>query len=228
MLRVDSSFVGDIESGFYSTLDLLGRYPEKVISKTRCLDKWDLDIANKLKTVEEESFLEDFFKVNNETSFDEKEIDLFLSILSNIEIQDFEENQAGIVWYFGLLNNLTDIVQKAKASSIYKGSESSEIHRFLRLKYMIETIAREKKYILCRLFELDRAYIEHFFIKISSKFRLSSPPYFSEFLRKLESYRLNFIVMVLMSEKYHFIHKFCMVAMLKSSYSREDASLIKF
>ena len=215
ILKVDCEFLNDIESSLYCTLDIIGKYPEYIFIKDSQQNNTHFQAKTSMS-------LKNTFKLNDKTFISPRQITILLSILANIDIRDFLQNVHGIVWYFELFDkkkkehDTLDYNFNPRISKFEHYKENSEIGRFIRLKILINRICREKKMDVLRVFDFNFEYLKHLLIKLSPKFAVCLDEKLQVVLRVYRRYFFNFLLGLMMSDKIHFIHKFCLVVLLNS------------
>ena len=225
VLKIDCAFLDDIESSFYTMLDLANLYPKDILNRKK---------GNLVDLIQHSEFVDfgiqsisskDLFESNHQTFLECEHIDLLLSILANIEIEDFPRNEKGIIWFFDLekagSRNILDMKINLQRSWSRKKVDDSELGRFKRLEYLTEQVNDKGKYLLKRVFKLENIHLEYLLIKISNKFARCLPYYLSMFVQNYRKLFLKFLIQVMLSKKYSFFHKFCVVMMLKSNVKKQ-------
>jgi hypothetical protein len=228
LLKVDSKFVEDCESCFYTMLDLFKFYP-KTIPSSNTLNA-SLNSIRKSYLFQSNSFTDqEIFKKERIKSFiTDDQIDILISILAVIEKERFPVHEIGIMKTFGhykskelkirreeYLNK--DAKQKGRVLDVDDGY--SDLTRFQRLRFLIYDLAEFNKKKVLQLLGLEASAVKHLLIKLGIEdlpnFE-NLPVLILRYFQVLKKLIFHFLIYFLLSKDYSYIHKFLVIAVFKS------------
>ena len=226
-LKIKSKFIGDCESCFYSILYIFEKYPSIVpyVKKSSLYQIKRKSILNDSKRESTEILFQD---EKIKSIFTNDQIDLLIYILAIIEKNKFPEHEVGIMMIFEYYKTKELNIREVYSSdNITDGSnevldvynEDSDMSRFKRLKFLIYDIIKYKKKKVFQLFGLDYLTTKHLLIKLgfehTPSFKTLSP-YVLEFYSMIKDFMFQYLVYVMFSNEYSYLHKFMIIAILKS------------
>jgi hypothetical protein len=229
LLKVNCEFLNDLEGAFYSLIDVLGLFPKKFVCKNEPVSVFDSELFRSYTNLEDASNQNFENLQRKKTFFTNAHIDLLLAVLSNINKNEFEKNEAGIKWLFNLKKSKKMNMKKRMRSKNQKKTqieekdchkEGKQIQRYLRLKSLLEQINRLNFEKIIEIFNLKHSVLEVLLIKLSlcsSENYKFFPSFAKRFYSLLKKNIFNFLVYLMFSKKYHFVHKFCIILMIKSN-----------
>lgn len=227
-MKVRPGYVGDAENCFYSLLYVLGKYPKAAPIKRRSslmsvrrtsIMTSSLDADLRHNSLKEEKI---------RSPFSEGQIEILVYILAIIDKDRFVENQLAVLMMFGYFRNLKSQDQvkmvfekqgeKLELTSDFfvKGSDSS---RFGRLKMILENVSKNKRENVFQLFGLDHLSFKHFLIKLGLEFFPffeKLPPKLKKLYWVIKKFMFQYLIFLMFSNKYSFLHKFLIIAILKA------------
>lgn len=226
-LKVESYFLGDFESMFYSILEVMNHLPKKVSEPVRRTSSF---MFNSQVQSSRPSYQEN---VENISSFRAKitfitnlQIDVLLSILANICEADFPEYESGINFLFGFHKKTLNAHRKIQSLNQLPMDETprakgyGEVDRFYRLRKLLLRINEQRQAEIFEFFNLRFEKSQNLLIKLSlenSEEFCNLPTKMRVFYQLFKKWFFHFLVFLMLSKQCHFIHKFCILLMLKSS-----------
>jgi hypothetical protein len=226
-LKVKSEFVGEAECCLYTLLGIFQIYPTEVpyVRKSSLLKaQKNIFMKDRRESVEEDLAFKDEKII---TFLSDDQIKILIKILSLIEQEKFEENKVGIMILFGFYNDkeLTLRTQtKEIESSIEPMSSSKEINWENltpedSLTFLLDDITKFQKSKVFQFLGLNHLEIKHFLIKLSIE-QWAHFNFISEKIKymfaSMKVYFFQYLVYLMFSRRIEFVHKFLIIAALKS------------
>lgn len=226
-LKVDGYFLGDFESVFYSVLDIMSLLPRSPATRADRASSFMFNSQIKSNRPSEEK------EIENITSFQAKitfmtgtQIEILLSVLASISETDFPEHESAINMLFGFQKKSVQVHRKLPRSRHSPATGKSpvkgygEVDRFRRLRSLLLRINEQRQDKIFEFFNLRFEKSRNLLVKLS----MENSEEFSQLPTKMRVYYqlfkkwfFHYLVFLMLSKQYHFIHKFCVLLMLKSS-----------
>ena len=225
MLKIDCHFLADVESTLYTLLDVMKLLPKRPVQPRRQFGKFRSELfeADRQVGIGRTDDLSEF--ATRTTFFSHAEVDILLAVLVILHQDDFNRVEAGIAWLFELSQSYRiGPARRAKKKSRQrqKTQVNTDQHRLDRLRMLVDKVNRVRPERLFEVFNLRRPVLENLLTKLSlhvaEQFK-AFPESMRKLFRVVKKALFHWLVCVMFSSKYHFLHKFCLVAMIKSSQS---------
>ena len=228
MLKIDCEFLTDFESMCYTLIDLLSLFPKNLPQEDQDLNIFDSDLFR--TNTQKDQDRKQQPTINHKTLFlktksfvTKDQLDLALFVLACTKKADFQHNYAGIEWLFkvGKSKHSRRKRKRARSQISPKTSHSSlnqedgEWGRFLRLKSLTSKVKKQGLHKLFEIFNLKTHAADLLLIKLSLCIQLHRfPAQLKDLYTLFAQFFFQYLLVVMFSRKYTFVHKFCVLMIL--------------
>ena len=229
LLKIKSHFLGDVESMFYSILNILGLFPQHA-PMPRCSNnssytrnrifKSELDINTKNK---------DRLILPGDKLLSQDQVDLLLTVLTLIQKKDYPHHESAILrmFQFGMRASLHfnrrkmhETVKEFRCNNL-RYDQFNEVSRFKRMKFIIKEIFAKRSNLVHEVLNLNSEVVQSLQVKLGMRFTPEFdllPLHLQRFYSKFQQFFFNYSLMVMFSREILFVHKFCIILILQSQY----------